>query len=253
MSMIRAWLLFGAVFLLLLSSWPIFLMLRETYMNQKILARYETDHVDTSQGFSASLDTQHISFKGIDIDLVEIPTGKTAPLTVHDEYENVEPGEIVQLQWYVNGQPVSSADEIWLSNRGKGARYYSWLDVLQVKDRRTKTEKLALVQRLTDDDAPMDSRAWKIIWVEMDGSITEEQLTYADRSSNPLGVHIVSHAGTTLMGMGYYSDLMHVYPSLFYPILYPGMTVLLGLLFLLLGVFLHFWKVGRGNVVDPLP
>ena len=252
MKYAKIWLILGIV-LILLSSWPNFLMLRETYMNEKILARYETDHVDTSQGYSASLNTQHVSFKGIDIDLVEIPTGKIAPLTVHDEHENVKPGEIVQLQWYVNGQPVSTADEIWLSNRNKGARYYSWLDVLQVKDRRTKTEKLVLVQRLTDDDAPMDSRAWKMIWVELDGSITEEQFTYADRSSNPLGVHIVSLAGTDLMGMGYYSDLMHVYPSLFYPILYPGIIVLLGLLFLLLGAFLHFWRDRRGNDVDSLP
>lgn len=246
----KNWLTIGMI-LLLLSCWPLFLMGREMFTDKIIQLRYEIEHADASQGFPTTLDSQHVSYQGLDIALVEMPTGKLAPLTTHDIYENVEPGEIVQLQWLVNGQPVSTADEIWLSNRDKGARYYSWLDVLQVKDKRSKTEKLALVQRLTDDNTLMNNRAWKIIWVDLDGTVTEEQLTYADRSSNPLGVRIISHAGTALMGMGYYSDLMHVYPSLFYPILYPGMTALFGLFFLLLGTFLHFWKAGRGNVIDP--
>jgi hypothetical protein len=169
-------------------------------------------------------------------------TGKTAPLTNQDEYENAAPGEIVALQWMISGQKVSTADEIWLSNRDKVGRYFSWADVLLVKDKKDRTERIAIVQRLTEDNDLMENQAWKIIWVELNGSVSEQNLTYLNRSENLLGVHLVMASNTALMSMGYYSDLLNVYPSLLYPIVYPAGTVLIGFVLILLSVFIYFVK-----------
>lgn len=223
--------------LVLLSSFPLFLMAREDYIQNKIMDRYEVAHSYTQQGWSEPIDVQSITVNDIHIELQEIPTGKKATRTMWDADEGVEAGDIVQLQILVDGKAVSSADEIWLSNRDRGGRYWSWLDVLRVKDKKTQTERIAIVQRLTDDDEQYENRAWKIVWIDVDGTVTEEKMTYAERSDNPLGVRLTMFSGTTLMSMGYYSDIFHYYPSLLYPILYPFGTVILGLLLMAIGVF----------------
>ncbi|MGM9950699.1 MAG: hypothetical protein ACI33P_11255 [Lysinibacillus sp.] len=241
--------LFGILFILL-SVVPLFLMAREVYIKESINERYEISHIYMGQGFPSTIDTQKIEVNGFTIEIREEPTGKKAPQTWWDAEENVEGGDIARIQLVVDDKEVSNADEIWLSNRERGSRYWSWLDVLLVKDKKTDKENIRIVQRLSDDDAMQEDYRWKIISIAEDGDITEEEIKYQTRSENPLAVRLIQYSGTSLISMGYYSDLLHYYPSLFYPILYPFGTAATGVLLLLLGVLLQRRKkrrIGKGD------
>lgn len=210
--------------LFVISAIPLFQMAREEVTDWNLSTRYQVDHADREQGFPITIDAQKIEVKGHLIEIVEEQTGEKGSLTLWDKDEGVEAGDIVKLHLFVDGKEVTKADEIWLSNRDRGSRYYSWLDILTVN------EKVAIVQRLTDDDQPMDDRRWKIIWIEEQGNITEEEVSYQNRQENPLAVRLINVSGTSLMGMGYYSDVLQGYPSLFFPIIYPVVTGLIGIL-----------------------
>lgn len=226
---------------------PIFLMARETYINNSMSERYDISRTYTEQGFPSTIDLQEIKVNGFTIEIKEELTGKKAPQTWFDAEEEVEGGEIVRLQLLVDGKEVSDADEIWLSNRNHGSRYWSWLDVLLVKDKQTGKEHIAIVQRLSDDNARQEDYRWKVIYISENGGISEEQIEYSTRSEHPLAVRLIVFSGTSLIGMGYYSDLLHYYPSLYYPVLYPFGTTVIGGILILLGFFLQRRKVRQAN------
>lgn len=221
-----------SILLIVLSAIPIYQMGREIITEQQITSQYDITHSYFEQGFPTTINTNSIDINGTRIEIREEATDKKASLTPWDEEEGVEAGDIVKIQFLVDGQPVSTADEIWLSNRNRGSRYFSWVDVLTVN------EKIAIVQRLTDNDTLMDDRRWKIIWIDENGNMEEEHISYKNRSDNPLAVEVISSSGTELMQMGFYSDILKGYPSIIFPIFYPIITVLLGIL---LGITSFMW------------
>ena len=84
----------------------------------------------------------------------------------------------------------------------EGSRYFSWLDIVTVHDRKSDENQIKIVQRLTDDDEMGDAREWKIITISPDGSVTEEKMTYAERSKNALGVKLVNFYEYRIDGNG---------------------------------------------------
>lgn len=216
--------LISGLILFIISALPLFQMVREVAIDSWLNSSYKIDHAYTEQGFPITINVQEIEVKGHLIEIVEEQTGKKGSLTSWDQEEGVEAGDIVKIHLFVDGQEISQADEIWLSNRNRGSRYFSWIDVLTVD------EQVAIVQRLTDDDEAMDSRKWKIIWIDEHGNITEEKISYHKRNENPLAVRLINDSGTSLMSMGYYSDILKGYPSIFFPIVYPFGTGLVGIL-----------------------
>ncbi|MEY9976366.1 hypothetical protein [Lysinibacillus sp. RC79] len=222
------------LFLLVISSIPLFFMAREVYTEWKIDSQYSIKQVYEEQGFPTTIDLQNIEVNGRYIEIKEEPTGKKASLTFWDEEEGVEAGDIVQLHLFVDNKEVTTADEVWLSNRDQGSRYFSWLDILTVN------EKIAIVQRLTDDDTKMEDRKWKIIWIDEKGSVKEETISYQLRSENPLAVRLIGYSGTELMMMGYYSNILTAYPTFFFPLMFPFVTVVIGILLCIIACIL--WR-----------
>lgn len=217
-------LLIIGLILLVISAIPLFQMIREEVTNWNLNIRYTVEQAYAEQGFPTNIDVQEIEINGYLIEIVEEQTGKKGSLTSWDRDEGVEAGDIVKLHLLVDGKKVTQAEEIWLSNRARGSRYFSWLDILKVN------EKIAIVQRLTDDDEAMDDRRWKIIWIDEQGDVTEDEISYKERGENPLAVRLINVAGTPLMSMGYYSDILMGYPSIFFPFMYPVGTGLVGIL-----------------------
>ncbi|MEK3983716.1 hypothetical protein MHB77_10015 [Paenibacillus sp. FSL K6-3166] len=238
-----------SLFFLAISFSPLFNYIREYMISDQINQRYEINHAE--KGYN-TLNVQELTVDDKHIKIEEENTGRKAELTLWDEEENVPPGDIVKVQFLLNGQKISTADEIWLSNRERGSRYFSWIDILTVKDRKTDEKEISIVQRLTDDSQPMEKRKWKIITISHDGSIEEKVLSYAQRSNNHLGVKLIEFSGTSLMGMGYYSDITKSYPSVFFPLIYPFLTGVVGIFLLIIIVVqllieLHNRRVIREN------
>lgn len=229
-----------ALFFIVVSLLPIYAMMREYSIGSELMKRYEIEHAYVKDGFPSILDENIVQANGHTIEIVEQDTGRDAPATWWDRQENVPGGDIVKVQLKLNGANIAEPVEMWLSNRERGSRYFSWLDVLTVRDTVSQRESVAIVQRLTDDDARMQDRRWRIVTIDEQGAWKEKVLTYERRSENPLGVRLVTVSGTSLMGMGYRSDLLHVYPSLVFPVMYPGGTLVLGLLLLFVGGALGF-------------
>lgn len=218
-------------FLLAISFSPLFNYIREYIISDQIQQRYKIDHAE--KGYN-TLNVQELVVDDKHIKIEEENTGRIAELTLWDKEENVPPGDIVKVQFLLNDQKISTPDEIWLSNRERGSRYFSWIDILTVKDRKTGEKEINIVQRLTDDSQPMEKQKWKIITISHDGSIEEKLLSYAQRSDNPLGVKLIEFSGTALMGMGYYSDIAKSYPSVIFPLIYPFLTGVLGIFLLII-------------------
>lgn len=131
----------GLALLLLVVSWPpLFDMLRETWMDGRITDRYEIEHTFERDGFKTTVDTQELTINGLQITIEEIPTGQKAPLTFWDEEEGVPPGDIVRIQYYLNGKAISEADPIWLSNgTGAAAIIPGWMSFRFMIKRRMKS------------------------------------------------------------------------------------------------------------------
>ncbi|CAH1054988.1 hypothetical protein [Paenibacillus pseudetheri] len=225
-----------SLFLLAISFNPLFNYIREYIVSDQINQRYEINHAE--KGYN-TLNVQELTVDNKRIKILEENTGRKAELTLWDEEENVPPGDIVKVQFLLNDQKISTSDEVWLSNRERGSRYFSWIDILTVKDRKTGEKEISIVQRLTDDSQPMDKRKWKIITISHDGSIEEKVLSYAQRSDNHLGVKLIEFSGTSLMGMGFYSDISKSYPSVLFPLIYPFLTGVVGI-FLLIIIVVQF-------------
>lgn len=230
--------LFG-LFCLVISAVPLFLMAREIYINNSMVDRYDISHAYIEQGFPTVLDAQKIEVNGFTIETREEPTGRKAAESWWTTEEGAEENDIVKLQLLVNGKEVSEADEIAPDRDGGGSRYWSWLDVLLVKDKKSDEEHIAIVQRLSYNSVMQENYRWKIISIAEDGELSEKEIQYRTRSENPLAVRLITFSGTALMSMGYYSDLLHYYPSLFYPVLYPFGTAAFGVVLVLLGFFLQ--------------
>lgn len=216
-----------SLILFVISALPLFQMVRERVTTWKLDNRYTIEQA-YAQGFLTHNDVSEIVVNGHLIEIVEEKTGEKGTLTYWDENEGVKPGDIVKLHLSIDNKEVTTTDEIWLSNRDRGGRYYSWLDILTVND------DIAIVQRLTDDNGAMEDRRWKIIWIDEKGKLTEDQVSYYDRSENPLAVRLINISSTSLMGMGYYSDILFTYPTIFFPLMFPWGTGLFSILFFII-------------------
>ncbi len=218
-------------------------MIRETIIDMKLKNRYVINHAYTDEfGFKGIVDVDELIIGEHKISIKEEETGLKGSRTLWDREEGVPPGDIVKVHLYVNDKEISTADEIWLSNRERGSRYFSWLDIVTVHDRKSDENLVKIVQRLTDDDEMGDAREWKIITISEDSSVSEEKMTYEERSKNPLGVKIVNFTNTGLIAMGHHTDILKGYPGLFFPFIYPFFTSLIGIILLLIAIKLSYNK-----------
>lgn len=220
--------------LLILSSYPLYLMFREWHIQHTIMNRYLVLQADQKDDFPATLQSPEITAAGQHIRIVEKQTGRFAPQTPWDRDEHVPAGEIIEDQIELNGKPIADPTEMWLSNRQRGGRYFSWLDIVTVRDRETGKSEAAIVQRLTGDNEAPEYRQWRIITVHEDGSWEQRRVTYKERSKDSLGVRLIMVSGTALLAMGYYSDILMGYPGLLFPFIYPWLTSLAGFIAVLI-------------------
>jgi len=199
----------------------LYIFLYQELATQKFIANhYIVENVNEKYHFSTELQTSEITIHNQHIKIIENKTGRLAPLSAWELEEEVPPGEIVETQLEINGEKVSVPTEVWLSNRERGDRYFSWLNFLTVKDRNTGVNHTAVIQRISTDDAPMDKRQWRIIHIYEDGKWAEENFSYNNRSQYPLGIKLVTQSGTQLMEMGYHTD-----PSPYYGLIFPVLTL----------------------------
>lgn len=174
-------------------------------------------------------ELQNISIDGNYIEFIEETESKILPM----QYEKAQGIQFVKIHIKINGKEFSNADPIILSSNRGIQRYYSWLEILRVNN------KIAIIQRIANENGTdiLKEQKWKIIWIDEQNNVTEEKLNHKNRAENPLAVKLINTSYVTPRPMGYYSDLLEVYPTIFYPIIYPIFILLIGISLIIISFF----------------
>ncbi|MFD0713353.1 hypothetical protein [Paenibacillus sp. GCM10027626] len=115
-------------------------------------------------------------------------------------------------------------------------RYHGYFGMLAVKEK--GVEKLLLIQRVTGTDPDFVKEkelGWRILTIEKNGSVQEDIFAYEDRAAIPKRVNFVNLSSTSPISLGYRSNILQGWPNLFFPLLYPWTSGLVGLLLLITG------------------
>jgi hypothetical protein len=98
-------------------------------------------------------------------------------------------------------------------------RYWGFVHLMRLIDHQTGVESLVVAQNL-------GAEGYRTVSVYADGRIVEDRFGYADRCNPPIRAvlirSVVPHPS------GYCSDLLQVWPSILYPLLYPWASGALG-------------------------
>lgn len=228
-------LLITALVLLGSSAPPLLLMGREVAVGSDVTGRYSIEEVVSSAkgmegpGLRAEIG-RHV------VELVDDqPIVPEQPFKVNDARE---PGNV---SIHVDGRAVSTpARAIVRLHRRDANRYWGYVRLIRVVDR-DGPEGLVVAQHLGQGE-------FRTVSVFADGIVAEDKFQYGARCSPPVRAllirSVVPHPS------GYCSDLMHGWPSLFYPILYPWFSGVLGLVSLGFAGFLWRRRRGREHHVD---
>jgi hypothetical protein len=224
--------------------------IREIWVEYRMNDRYEIRH---AQGDEV-LSIKEIIVHDMLIQLQETPTNQKAPLTWRDREEQLPQGDIVKIQWYVNGSPISQPDEIWTSMDERNNIFFGWFDVLIVKDKRDNHEFVYIVQRLTEREyeLPDKHQKWKLISIDQNLNIKEGQFSYQERQNHPLWVKLTNFSHTARTVMGYYSDTPYAYGfgGIIVPGIFPLFFFFLGTFFLFTVIILIILRVMKKRKIN---
>ena len=120
-------------------------------------------------------------------------------------------------------------------------RYHGYLGMVLMTNHATKEKNLVIVQRFFEDSPLIleNDFKWKLISIDKDGTVKTDVFT-RDQIDNPAYRRdLIVKATVSPYALGYKSNVLQSYPSLFYPFLYPFGTMGLGILFLGLGIILR--------------
>ncbi|MCS7464398.1 hypothetical protein N0M98_30315 [Paenibacillus doosanensis] len=232
--------IFGII-LIIVSVRPLFLIIQEMVLDHYINSRYELEEVIDIRNMRNQIATQTsydlaspIKWRGNSIEVLTRDTGVDAPKSAYDKQTK----HIMRVTIKVNGTEASFPTEAWLpQNIQKDSDYLSWLNILIIKDHKSDTEQMAIVQNLVDNQKVrnVSSQKWRILYVNEDKSVSEEVFTYSERGDHLLGVKLILTSSESVSWIGYKSDIAYTLPSIFFPLFYPTGSFILGLVFVIIG------------------
>lgn len=151
------------------------------------------------------------------------------PPNEHDE----DPEVAAPIHITINGQDYSSPATAMIKPARHGSsRYNGYVSLIIVRDRSSGEERLSVCQRIPGLIFPGDTQ-FRILFVNPDGKVTEEIFKYAARTF-PLYRTMLARLVSPIP-IGFISNVNCLYPTLFYPFLYPWGTSLIGLILLGIG------------------
>ncbi len=199
-------------------------MKREIFVNGREISDYSEYEVNFLEENHLS---RIISFYNTEIALVDTFTG------TKDQKSKVQ--ILIQGQNYAEPVPLQIRP-FYLDNN----RYHGFLGMLKMTNHSTKEEDLIIVQRLFEDSfsTPEKDFKWKVISINKDGLIKTDIFSRDNIDDPAYRKDLINKATVSPYALGYKSNILHYYPSLFYPLLYPFGTVGLGFIFLVIGIVL---------------
>ncbi|MGM8216431.1 hypothetical protein ACLIA0_12750 [Bacillaceae bacterium W0354] len=203
-------------------------MKREVYLNGEMMSSYNEfmNKVDVS---NENQMTRVISFYDTEVSVVDTFTGTKD----YDAREKSNVELFIDKKNYA--EPVQlEIRPAFLDNN----RYHGYLGMLKLTNNSTNEEELVIIQRLFGEPFSTEEKdfKWKVIFINKEGEVKTDIFTRDEIDSPAYRKDLINKATVSPFALGYKSNLLHSYPSLFYPILYPFGSMGLGIIFLVLGI-----------------
>lgn len=213
----KALIITGVILLLLSIHWVWrFMELTEVY--RYTISRFELSTIS---------EIRDVSFFGHSISLRDaIPVGN------YGEGERVKG----RINIIVDGKDFSIGSDVIIRPKFHNEnRYFTWLSIVQLKNKKTGKSFIAIVQRIDDllDDrfGDLSKMKFRILYVMESGEVTEETFCYKDREKPPYRSALVTDVSPSIE---------MYYPNWIVPIIYPGLSSIVGIM--LLGIGLRKFK-----------
>jgi hypothetical protein len=226
------------IVLFLLSAYPLYLMGVEVSLGNYAYGRYEV-FLHTGENF----DYRSADFYGHRITLTDNLEVDPAKLPKDENVYLKAPVKIT-----VDGQDysLSSPTEIRVFNGSKSVS--GSVALVNLKDRRSGEERLAIIQRVDGERYPDDMR-YRILFVQPNGTVTEEWFTYAERDEPVYRTMLAKYVHSE--PLGFRSQVISVWPTIVYPILYPWLTGFVGFILSVVGGIVLLKRRGRSRGALP--
>jgi hypothetical protein len=212
--------------LVTISAPPLALWAREMAIGSGVNARYSVERIARSSEPDIVDSALRSVIGGHTVELVDDqPFKAREPFTAGDV--RAEGLVRVLVDGRVHSAPVRGT--IRLESRDAN-RYWGFAYLMRLVDRQG-TDRLVVAENL-------GSGRYRTISVFPDGRVVEDQFDYASRCTPP--VRAVLIRAVVPHPSGFCSDVMQVWPTLWYPVLYPWVSGILGGLFSIVGLLRHW-------------
>ena len=232
--------------ILLLTSLPISTkMVMELIHNQKMNQEYKITNV--SEGFPPTEST--INFKDHIVEIKE---------TIKDEESYIDPWSnkigIADLSLKLDGEEIDTLKgyPIRLEEEGLN-RYYGEIAYLILEDKiNVKTQFIILLKKtrelqkeMPNGDivgwVPSEKLKYTLYKLDKDGNLNNKSFSLSERDA--LETELLNAGVMTPHSIGYYTDVWEGYPTIFFPLIFPFGTLVVG--FILILVFFPIRKVKK--------
>lgn len=113
-------------------------------------------------------------------------------------------------------------------------RYHGYFGMLLVRE--LGRERLVLVQRADGIGFQFkpENLAWRMLIVDADGTVSEKRVAFGEWTDQPELADYVNRSSASPVSVGYRSGILQTWPSLFFPLLYPIASGVVGVLLLII-------------------
>ena len=116
----------------------------------------------------------------------------------------------------LDNQPLIDPFKVSIHNKSEYI-YWGILGFLEVRNKEEGRIQTVVVQNTNpeynEDPSTSTKRHWYLYYIDKDGTVTKEHVTYENRSSNYLAFKLIMKSDTSGSSIGYYSDILNRHPS----------------------------------------
>lgn len=119
-------------------------------------------------------------------------------------------------------------------------RYWQQVTLAKFDDTEAHTERLVVLQSFPNYElnesylSHVDALKCRVLYIDDRGGVTQNVFRFSDRSSPPY--RTILARSVSPCDLGFYSNALTLWPTLFYPVLYPFVTGLIGLVMTIVGL-----------------
>ena len=226
--------LLWGLLLLVPSLYTTFLMAREAWLNNIVYSRYSITECFEDQPGQPIVSQIPLSY-----------TWHGQKVVLSDDFEKgnfpTDDRRAGRVKITINGKDYTSPWLVEIRPNDHDVNRY-WMQVMLVKfnDREARTERLVVLQSFPDFDLHeynalhSDTLTCRALFIDSEGTVTEDVFPFSERTS-PLYRTLLARV-VSPMQLGFYSNVMEVWPSVFYPLLYPLVSGVVGLILTIVGI-----------------